>query len=146
MEIYIIKNYCWYNEDTDQIQDDHRIPHLELTKTRKEVKKIAEKYGVKIMKWEKRERKGWNEKILETLYTIKVGEKIHITKDKSYAKKLAIQAFLDFLVNVFPADYFQDLRPGFAVYVNDAFFSPFTSRWRRFPLRQIQPAVKPWRV
>ena len=49
MEIYIIKNYCWYNEDTDQIQDDHRIPHLELTKTRKEVKKIAEKYGVKIM-------------------------------------------------------------------------------------------------
>ena len=29
MEIYIIKNYCWYNEDTDQIQDDHRIPHLE---------------------------------------------------------------------------------------------------------------------
>ena len=92
MEIYIIKNYCWYNEDTDQIQDDHRIPHLELTKTRKEVKKIAEKYEIKIMKWEKREKKGWNEKILETLYTIKVGEKIHITKDKSYAKKLAIQA------------------------------------------------------
>ena len=54
MEIYIIKNYCWYNEDTDQIQDDHRIPHLELTKTRKEVKKIAEEYGGKIMKWEKR--------------------------------------------------------------------------------------------
>ena len=49
-------------KETKPIQDDHRIPHLELTKTRKEVKKIAEEYGVKIMKWEKRERKGWDEK------------------------------------------------------------------------------------
>lgn len=92
MEIYIIKNYCWYNEDIDQILDDHRIPHLELAKTRKELKKIAEEYEVKIMKWEKIEKKGWYKEILETLYTIKVGEKVHITKDKSYAKKLAIQA------------------------------------------------------
>jgi hypothetical protein len=53
---------------------------------------------------------------------------------------------LDFLVDVFSAYYFQDLRPGFGVHVNDAFFSPFTSRRRRFPFRQIQPAVEPWRV
>lgn len=91
MKEYVLENYAWYDDITNEIRKDYKRPFCTTATGMKDLKETAGAFGKSIMIWREIEREEGKGKTVKTIYTIKINGKIHTTHDKRYAIKLAIK-------------------------------------------------------